>query len=123
MVGQLARISNLAPSFATSAAAAPSPPASSGFSVSRPTGSKRLEIFVCLLTRPPLRYDREAQELTSGEAEPRISCVRITTFDDLHETGIYSWAYLYCLDVEHEMRWRSYLDGLTENGLSHEPEG
>ena len=46
MVEQLARISNLAPSFATSADVAPSPPASSGFSVSRSTGSKRPETFV-----------------------------------------------------------------------------
>jgi DUF971 family protein len=70
-----------------------------------------------------LRYDREAQELISGEAEPRISCVRIITFNDLHVTGIYSWAYLYRLDVEHAKRWRAYLDGLTENGLSREPAG
>ena len=42
-------------------------------------------------------------------------------FDDLHDTGIYSWAYLYQLGVEHEKRWRAHLDGLTENGLSREP--
>jgi DUF971 family protein len=46
--------------------------------------------------------------------------VRIT-FDDLHDTGIYSWSYLYELGVEHEMRWRAYLEGLAANGLSREP--
>ena len=46
--------------------------------------------------------------------------VRIT-FDDLHDTGIYSWAYLYQLGVEHETRWRAYLEGLEANGLSREP--
>jgi DUF971 family protein len=46
--------------------------------------------------------------------------VRIT-FDDLHSTGIYSWAYLYELGVEHQKRWRAYLDGLAANGLSREP--
>ena len=46
--------------------------------------------------------------------------VRIT-FDDLHNTGIYSWAYLYQLGVEREKRWRAYLDGLAANGLSREP--
>ena len=46
--------------------------------------------------------------------------VRIT-FDDLHSTGIYSWTYLYELGVEHEQRWRTYLDGLAANGLSREP--
>jgi DUF971 family protein len=46
--------------------------------------------------------------------------VRIT-FDDLHNTGIYSWNYLYQLGVEHENRWRGYLDALAANGLSREP--
>jgi DUF971 family protein len=46
--------------------------------------------------------------------------VRIT-FDDLHETGIYSWTYLYQLGLEHDARWREYLDGLAANGLSREP--
>jgi DUF971 family protein len=46
--------------------------------------------------------------------------VRIT-FDDLHETGIYSWAYLHQLGVERDRRWREYLDGLAANGLSREP--
>ena len=43
------------------------------------------------------------------------------TFDDLHDTGIYSWSYLYQLGVERERRWRDYLDGLAANGLSREP--
>jgi DUF971 family protein len=42
-------------------------------------------------------------------------------FDDLHETGIYSWNYLYQLGVEHEKRWREYLDALAASGLSREP--
>jgi DUF971 family protein len=46
--------------------------------------------------------------------------VRIT-FDDLHDTGIYSWSYLYQLGVEQEKRWREYLDGLAANGLSRDP--
>jgi DUF971 family protein len=46
--------------------------------------------------------------------------VRIT-FDDLHDTGIYSWAYLHQLGTEREKRWRAYLDGLAANGLSRDP--
>ena len=42
-------------------------------------------------------------------------------FDDLHDTGIYSWNYLYQLGVEHEKRWREYLDALAANGLSRDP--
>jgi DUF971 family protein len=42
-------------------------------------------------------------------------------FDDLHDTGIYSWSYLYQLGVEQPQRWRDYLDALAANGLSREP--
>ena len=43
-------------------------------------------------------------------------------FDDLHDTGIYSWTYLYQLGVERERRWRDYLEGLAAHGLSREPD-
>jgi DUF971 family protein len=46
--------------------------------------------------------------------------VRIV-FDDLHDTGIYSWSYLHQLGVERDKRWRAYIDGLAANGLSREP--
>jgi DUF971 family protein len=46
--------------------------------------------------------------------------VRIT-FDDLHDTGIYSWGYLYELGAELDKRWRAYLDALAAAGLSREP--
>ncbi len=46
--------------------------------------------------------------------------VRIT-FDDLHDTGIYSWNYLHQLGVEREKRWREYLDALAANGLTRDP--
>jgi DUF971 family protein len=42
-------------------------------------------------------------------------------FDDLHDTGIYSWEYLYRLGVEHDPRWRDYLAALAARGLSREP--
>jgi DUF971 family protein len=44
-------------------------------------------------------------------------------FDDLHDTGIYSWAYLYELGVEYRQRWRDYLEALAGHGLSREPGG
>ena len=43
--------------------------------------------------------------------------VRIT-FTDLHDTGIFSWAYLRELGVEHGERWAAYLGELEEKGLS-----
>ena len=42
-------------------------------------------------------------------------------FDDLHDTGIYSWSYLHQLGVVHEKRWQEYLTALAANGLSREP--
>jgi len=42
-------------------------------------------------------------------------------FDDLHDTGIYSWDYLYRLGLEHEKRWHAYLAAVAAKGLSREP--
>lgn len=43
-------------------------------------------------------------------------------FDDLHDTGIYSWTYLYELGREQDKRWRAYLAELDKRGLSREPQ-
>lgn len=43
--------------------------------------------------------------------------VRIT-FDDLHDTGIFTWNYLQELGQEKEQRWQAYLDELAQKGLS-----
>lgn len=45
--------------------------------------------------------------------------VRIT-FDDMHDTGIFSWDYLQELGRNRESRWREYLDELARKGLSRE---
>ena len=42
-------------------------------------------------------------------------------FDDMHNTGIYSWDYLYELGTRQDELWQSYLDALQERGLSREP--
>ncbi len=42
-------------------------------------------------------------------------------FDDLHDTGIYSWTYLYELGRAQEKRWSTYLAELDKRGLSREP--
>jgi DUF971 family protein len=43
------------------------------------------------------------------------------TFDDLHDTGIFSWDYLYRLGQEQDARWAAYLAALEAKGLSREP--
>ena len=42
-------------------------------------------------------------------------------FDDLHDTGIYSWQYLYELGQEQSTRWATYLAALEQRGLSRDP--
>ena len=42
-------------------------------------------------------------------------------FDDLHDTGIYSWQYLYHLGLNKDEIWSDYLKNLEENGLSRDP--
>jgi DUF971 family protein len=42
-------------------------------------------------------------------------------FDDNHDTGIYSWSYLYELGTRHEEIWQRYLDALAAKRLSRDP--
>lgn len=43
-------------------------------------------------------------------------------FDDGHNTGIYSWAYLAELHRDRDQLWQDYLDKLNAAGLSRDPE-
>jgi DUF971 family protein len=42
-------------------------------------------------------------------------------FDDLHNTGMYSWDYLYHLGQNQERLWTDYLAALKQHGLSRDP--
>jgi DUF971 family protein len=42
-------------------------------------------------------------------------------FDDLHDTGIYSWDYLHELGHDQEGLWQAYLAALDARGLSRDP--
>ena len=42
-------------------------------------------------------------------------------FDDLHDTGIFTWAYLYELGERQAEKWAGYLAALESAGLSREP--
>ena len=55
------------------------------------------------------------------EVEPVGNYAVRIRFDDLHDTGIYSWDYLYQLGNEHDKRWADYLAALEAKGLSREP--
>ena len=42
------------------------------------------------------------------------------TFDDGHNTGIFTWSYLRRLGDERDRLWRQYLDELKSKGMSRE---
>ena len=40
---------------------------------------------------------------------------------DGHDTGLYSWDYLYMLGQQQDSLWQQYLDRLAEAGASRDP--
>ena len=44
-------------------------------------------------------------------------------FDDLHDTGIFSWQYLRELGENKDRIWADYLKALEAKGLSRDPRG
>ena len=42
-------------------------------------------------------------------------------FDDLHDSGIFSWRYLRQLGIEQDDRWQAYISAMDSAGLSRDP--
>jgi len=42
-------------------------------------------------------------------------------FDDMHDTGIYSWRYLYEIGEKQDEIWARYLQDLEAKGLKRDP--
>jgi DUF971 family protein len=57
------------------------------------------------------------------EIEPVGNYAVRIKFDDLHDTGIFSWSYLYKLGEERDEIWAKYLAELEQRGLSRDPAG
>lgn len=55
------------------------------------------------------------------EIEPVGNYAVRLVFDDLHDTGIYSWATLHELGRDYAEKWQTYLNALEEKGLSRDP--
>lgn len=43
-------------------------------------------------------------------------------FDDDHDTGLYSWRYLYELGKNQEEKWQDYLDRMSKAGANRDPD-
>ena len=54
------------------------------------------------------------------ELEPVGNYAIRIKFDDLHDTGIFSWRYLYEIGEKKDELWAKYLAALAERGLSRE---
>lgn len=55
------------------------------------------------------------------ELEPMGNYAVKIKFDDLHDTGIFSWQYLYQLGRDRDRIWRDYLAALEASGQSRDP--
>lgn len=42
-------------------------------------------------------------------------------FDDMHDSGLYTWDWLYRLGADQQSLWEAYLQALADRGLSREP--
>ncbi len=40
-------------------------------------------------------------------------------FDDNHDSGLYTWSYLYDLGVNYDAKWANYLQRLKDAGHKH----
>ena len=61
-----------------------------------------------------LQLNKEEVNITA--IEPQGNYAIKLVFDDKHDTGIYTWEYLYELGSNYEAKWQEYLDRLKEAG-------
>jgi DUF971 family protein len=76
-----------------------------------------------------LGHGRGQEVLQTGKMNVGITAINPVgnyalqlVFDDGHDTGLYSWRYLYELCTEQDARWQKYLDRLAEAGASRDPD-
>jgi len=61
------------------------------------------------------------RDVTIASVEPVGHYALRPTFSDGHESGIYSWDYLYDLGERHDELWRRYLERLAAAHASRDP--
>lgn len=66
------------------------------------------------------------ETLQLGKHDVRITAVEPMghyaiklVFDDGHDTGLYTWTYLYELGINREAKWQQYLDRLKDLGIPY----
>ena len=61
------------------------------------------------------------QDVAILKVEPIGNYAVKLTFDDMHDTGLFGWGYLYDIGREYRNRWATYLSELEDRGLSRDP--
>ena len=61
------------------------------------------------------------RQVVVDEISPVGSYAVLLRFSDGHDTGIYSWDYLYELGANQAFLWGQYLDRIAQSGASREP--
>lgn len=62
------------------------------------------------------------QEVGINAIEPIGNYAIKLVFDDGHDTGLYSWEYLYQLGVDYQQNWQDYLARLQQAGIDYQPQ-
>jgi DUF971 family protein len=66
-----------------------------------------------------LQYGK--RDVVLAAIEPVGSYAIKLVFDDGHDSGLYSWDYLYDLGSNQQARWAAYLEQLESAGKSRDP--
>ncbi|MCL7462784.1 DUF971 domain-containing protein [Pseudomonas sp. NW5] len=70
--------------------------------------------------RPVLQHGKQAVALVGVEPAGQYALKLI--FDDGHDSGLYSWDYLYQLATTQDALWAEYLAALAAAGKSRDPD-
>ena len=69
--------------------------------------------------KPILQFGKLGVGLS--KIEPAGQYALKLTFDDGHDSGLFTWDYLYQLSVRQEQMWADYLDELQKAGKTRDP--
>ncbi|HWR79994.1 MAG TPA: DUF971 domain-containing protein [Pseudomonas sp.] len=69
--------------------------------------------------QPILQYGK--QEVALLKLDPAGNYALKLTFDDGHDSGLYTWDYLYQLATRQEQLWRDYEQALHDAGRTRDP--
>ena len=59
---------------------------------------------------------RGKEDVNITAIEPQGNYAVKLVFDDKHDTGLYTWEYLYELGADYDNKWKDYLERLKQAG-------